>query len=373
MSITVASVCQAMEDWAPASLACDWDKVGLQIGQPDNPVRRVLTCLTVTGAVVARAEKWGAQMIVAHHPILFSALKTLRTDDPHTRLCLRLAARNIACFAAHTNLDVVPGGVNTLLAETLGLAAVKPLFPCPEARQVKLITFVPASHLAAVRTAVCAAGAGVIGDYVECTFSMPGTGTFRPGSAANPFSGTPGVLSQEPELRLETVVTRALLPSVVNALRTAHPYEEPAYDIVQLENRDPRFGLGARGVLEEPRTLGEFAAHVCDALKLRHVRMVGAPGRLVKTVGVCGGAGGGEVAKLPADIDVYVTGDLKYHEADCARVRGLALIDAGHVGTERGIANQIARHLRRTVKGLEVRAVLEPELFTAITRDPTQQ
>jgi len=366
MPPTVHAVCQAMEAWAPSSLACDWDKVGLQIGDPARPVKRILTCLTVTADVVARAEKWGAQMIVAHHPILFSALKTLRTDDPHTQLCLRLAARNIACFAAHTNLDVAPGGVNTLLAETLGLADVKPLFPCPQAGQVKLVTFVPASHLAAVRKALCEAGAGEIGDYAECTFSTPGTGTFRPGAAANPFSGKVGALNEEPELRLETIVMRARVRAAVRALREAHPYEEPAYDLVTLENRDPRFGLGARGVLEKALPLRDFAGHVRAALKLAHVRIVGVPGRKVKSIAVCGGAGGGEIPNVPRDIDVYVTGDLKYHEADSARTRGLALIDAGHVGTERGIAAHIARYLRKRLNGAEVRAVLEPEIFTAI-------
>lgn len=367
MPHTVASVCQAMEMWAPASLAYDWDKVGLQIGEPGRPVKRVLTCLTVTEAVVARAEKWGADMIVAHHPILFSTLKRLRTDEPHTALCLRLAARNIACFAAHTNLDVAPGGVNTLLAETLGLAEISPLIPCPRAGQVKLATFVPASHAAQVRAALCAAGAGEIGDYTECTFATPGTGTFRPGDGANPFSGAQGALSEEPELKLETLVLRARVRDVVRALYAAHPYEEPAYDIISLENHDARYGLGARGVLATAMPLNTFAEHVRAALKLRHVRMVGTPGRKVRCVAVCGGAGGGEIGSLPPDIDVYVTGDLKYHEADSARERGLALIDAGHVGTERGIAHHIARYLRKALRGLEVRAVLEPELFTAVT------
>lgn len=366
MSITVRTVCQAMDAWAPPHLAYDWDKVGLQIGEPGQSVRRVLCVLTVTEAAVKRAEQWGAEMIVAHHPILFSALKTLRTDDPHTVLCLRLAHRGIACFAAHTNLDVVPGGVNWILAEDIGLRDIAPLIPSPKSGQIKLVTFVPEMHLAELRSALCRAGAGVIGEYTECTFSTPGTGTFFPENWTNPFSGIKGALSQEYELRLETLVPRALLGPVLQALYAAHPYEEPAFDIVTLENQDPRFGLGAHGVLEKPQSLRDFAESVRRALKLSHVRFVGDPKSKVQRVAVCGGAGGGEIAALPRDIDVYVTGDLKYHEADFARERGLALIDAGHDGTERNIARAIAKYLRKQVPGLETRALVEPEIFTPV-------
>jgi len=370
MTITVNTICQAMDSWAPQSLAYEWDKVGLQIGEPGMPVERVLTCLTITAAAAARAEQWGAQMIVAHHPILFSALKTLRTDDPHTRLCLRLAARNIACFAAHTNLDVVPGGVNTLLAETLGLQKIIPLVPSPKAGQVKLVTFVPETHLATLREALSQAGAGVIGDYAECTFSSHGTGTFRPGAGANPFSGQVGKLNEEPELRLEILVAKATLPQALQALRAAHPYEEPACDIVSLENRDARFGLGARGTLARPATLRDFAESVRQALKLSHVRIVGDPRRKVQRIAVCGGAGGGEIPSIPRDIDVYVTGDLKYHEADAAQERGLSLIDAGHDGTERNIAAAIAKYLKKAVPGLEAKAFIESEIFQLVAPPP---
>lgn len=369
MKTTVSTICKAMDAWAPQSLAYEWDKVGLQIGAPEEPVKRVLTCLTVTDAAVRKAERWGAQMIVAHHPVLFSALKSLRTDDPHTRLCLRLVSAGIACFAAHTNLDVVPGGVNTLLAEALGLNAIVPLSPSPRAGQVKLVTFVPESHLVSLREALCRAGAGIIGNYAECSFSTGGTGTFRPGDSTRPFSGQRGRLNEEPEVRLELLVAKALLPPVMAALRTAHPYEEPACDIISLENVDDRFGLGARGMLASPTTLEDFAQFVCSALQLSHARIVGNPRRKVQRIAVCGGAGGGEIPGLPRDIDVYVTGDLKYHEADLAQERGLALIDAGHDGTERHIADAIASYLRKSIPGLETKAFVEPDIFQPVFRN----
>tara|TARA_R110001592_G_scaffold158063_2_gene389078 strand:- start:212 stop:1318 length:1107 start_codon:yes stop_codon:yes gene_type:complete len=367
MPATVKTICNAMEAWAPSCLAYDWDRVGLQIGRPEAPVERVLTCLTVTDQVVSKATQWGANMIVAHHPILFSPLKALRTDDVHTQRCLQLAQHEIACFAAHTNLDVVPDGVNTLLAETLGLEAVVPLVPAPKAALVKLITFVPATHEAALREALARAGAGQIGNYSDCSFSTPGTGTFLPGPGSDPFTGKQGVLSHELELRFEMVVPKSILGQVLTALREAHPYEEPAFDVVALENTDPRIGMGARGQLANPMKLSDFAQHVCQVLKLKHVRMVGRGGDSIQRVALCGGAGGGEISSMPVDIDVYVTGDLKYHEADMARDRGLALIDAGHVGTERGIATHIARYLKRTVPGIEVKPIVESEIFQVVT------
>lgn len=367
MSVTIKQVCQAMERWAPSGLAYDWDRVGLQIGDPNASVSTVLTCLTVTEEVVRRAEKVGAELIVAHHPILFRPLKSLRSDDPHTRLCLRLVAAGVGVFVAHTNLDVVPGGVNALLADTLGLKGVTPLVPVPTSGQVKLVTFVPEGDLDTVRQALSDAGAGQIGDYDGCSFTTSGTGTFRPGKDSNPVAGRKGVLNHEAELRLEMLVPEVLLSAAVSALRGAHPYEEPAYDVLVLKNRDGRYGLGARGMLEKPLSLGDFAQKVRSDLKLSHVRMVGTPTRKVQRVAVCGGAGGGEIGHLPKDIDVYVTGDLKYHEADSAREQGLALIDAGHVGTERGIAPHMARYLRKALSGIAVKPIVEGEIFQVVT------
>ena len=323
--------------------------------------------ITITDQVAKKAEQWGADMIVAHHPILFSPLKVLRTDDRHTQLCLRLVQAKVACFVAHTNLDVVPGGVNTLLAETLGLQEITPLFKIPNAGLVKLVTFVPDSHLVAVREALVAAGAGNIGNYSECSFSSEGTGTFRPSEGTNPFSGAKGILNEEAERRLEMVVPVFGQRAAIQALQDTHPYEEPAYEIIPLANTDPRFGLGARGTLPKALKLEDFARQVRRLLKVSHVRMVGRGVQRVKHVGVCGGSGGGQLGDVPGDIDVYVSGDLKYHESDDARSRGLALIDAGHVGTERGVAPHIAQYLKGAVPGITVKAHIEPEVFQPIT------
>ncbi|MBI3117106.1 MAG: Nif3-like dinuclear metal center hexameric protein [Candidatus Hydrogenedentes bacterium] len=364
----VQDIIAAMERWAPAALAYEWDRAGLHTGAPDDTVKKVVACLTVTEAVLAAARKAQAEMIVSHHPLIWEPLRTLRTDQPQARLCVELAAAGIACFSAHTSLDVAPGGVNALLAAKLGLEQPRVLFPAPQGAQVKLVTFVPESHLRAVRDAMAAAGAGVIGEYTYCSFFAPGTGTFLPSAKAVPFSGQKGKVNEEPELRLEMLTPKAWLGDVLKAMRSAHPYEEPAYDIVTLENRDTSIGLGMRGELPKGMTLAALAREVCQALEVSHVRIVDDPKRRVQRVGVLGGSGGGEIAKLPQDLDVYVTGDVRYHDAWEAVARGIAVIDAGHGGTEKFIAPAIADYLSRELPGLRTRAIIEPDLFRPVLR-----
>lgn len=363
----VREVCLALEELAPCGFAYSWDKCGLRIGSPGAEVARVLVTLSITRAAYEKAREVGAQMIVSHHPVIWEPLQTLRTDDPQVRLYIELAHDNIACYASHTNLDVVPGGVNSLLAERLGLLECKPLLPAPQAAQVKLVTFVPESHLAAVRQAICDAGAGKIGEYTQCTFSTPGIGTFMPSEAADPYSGEKCQLNEEPERRLETLLTRARAPKVIEALVATHPYDEPAYDLVPMENSDPAIGLGVRGRLKEPLTLDAFARHVREALGVDHVRVAGAPDRLIRTVAVIGGAGGGEAKRIPSDIDVLVTGDVGYHDAVDALERGVAVIDAGHDGTERLIVATLTDFLSERFPSLQIISFEEPFVLRATT------
>ncbi len=363
----VADVCRAIEELAPAQWAYSWDRSGLAIGSPEGPVGRVLVALTVTQKTVQAAKRVRANLLVVHHPPIWEPLEALRTDDPATRLCLDLVEAGIACYAAHTNLDVAPGGVNTVLAERLGLVDTKPLLSAPHAAQVKLVTFVPEPHVAAVREAVCSRGAGVIGEYTHCSFSSPGTGTFLPSGRAKPFAGAKHRVNEEPERRFEVLVPKARLAGVLAALETAHPYDEVAYDVVTLENRDPAVGLGVQGRLPAPLGLDAFATHVRKTLDVDHVRLAGARKRRVWTVGVIGGAGADEIGNVPHDLDVLVTGDVKYHDALAAESRGVAVVDAGHAGTEKWIVPVLARHIRRTCKGVGVSTFSEPDTFRLVT------
>lgn len=361
--MNVRDVITLMDQWAPPDLAYSWDRAGLATGDPDAEVSRVLVCLTVTRDAFKAARKAKADMIVAHHPLIWDPITTLRRDDARAALSLDIAEAGVACYSAHTNLDIVPGGVNHVLADRLNLTRLRPLFPPKHAGQIKLVTFIPETHLAEVRDAVCTAGAGVIGDYTHCSFSTPGIGTFRPGVGATPFSGSKFQVNQEPEMRFEVILPKARLGDVLAALNEAHPYEEVAYDLFPLLNTDPDISLGLRGELNKAVSLAALAEQVRSALDITHVRCSGDAKRKVKQIAVMGGAGGGSTPQVPGDVDVFVTGDVKYHEAVDAAERGLAVIDAGHHGTEKWIVPAIADYLKKAGGNLKVSRYMEPDPF----------
>ncbi|GMU91862.1 MAG: Nif3-like dinuclear metal center hexameric protein [Candidatus Hydrogenedentota bacterium] len=366
--MTVLEICDAIDELAPPPLAYSWDRAGLGIGDPYADVTGVVVSLSVTRDTYTAARRTRSQLIVSHHPVIWDPLNALRTDDPHTRLCLDLAEAGISCYAAHTNLDLAPGGVSHVAAKRLKLNDVAPLLPVEHARQVKLVTFVPESHLAPVRNAVCRAGAGVIGDYTFCSFSAPGVGTFLPGEKSDPFSGRKRVINEEPERRFEVLAPKARLSRIVDAMLEAHPYDEPAFDIVTLESADPASALGVKGDLHRAQPLGAFAKFVRRALGATHVRVVGDSDMRVHTVAVIGGSGGGQIARIPHDVDVLVTGDVKYHDAQAAEERGLAVIDAGHAATEKWIVPWLVSYLRSRFRRLRVAPFVEPELFRVVTK-----
>ena len=366
-ALTVGHVCAALERWAPRAWAYTWDKPGLAIGNASAPVRRVVTCLSVEPSVLRAARRAKADLIVAHHPPIWEPLRTLDPGEPHTGLLLELAQAGIAVYATHTNLDVAPGGVNDALADRLGLEERRPLFPAEQARQLKLVVYVPESHVAEVRDAMSAAGAGQIGDYSHCSFSHPGVGTFKPGAGTNPFSGAKGAVNEEEERRMEMLLPAHLLQPVRDALFAAHPYEEVAYDVFALENTDAAVGLGVRGRLPNAMSAEAFAAHVCAALEITDLRRTGAAQGKVRNVAVLGGSGGGEIARLPGGLDAYVTGDVKYHDALLAMARGTRVYDAGHWGTEKHVPHLLADWLKRNVPGVRVSAHVEPPPFHTVT------
>ncbi len=321
----------------PPTDAADWDRVGLQVGDPSWEVERVLVALDVTSEVVAEAADGPLTLVLAHHPLLFQPLERLTPETAAGRIALAAAGARVAVLAAHTNLDVAVDGAGTSdpVADLLDLDGAVPLRPDHrEADEVKLVTFVPASHVDAVLDALAAAGAGVIGDYVRCSFRVGGTGTFRPGAGTDPYAGSVGEDNEEAEDRLEIVVPRHRLAAAVRALVAAHPYEEVAYDVHPLV-RGGTVGLGRLGRLPRPTRLGELADRIRAELPAPHLRAAGDPQREVERVAVVGGAGASLIAAARgAGADVLVTGDLKHHEVLDALELGLALIDAGHHATE---------------------------------------
>lgn len=326
----VSDVIAAVDRLAPFALAEPWDHVGLQVGSRHAPVRRVLVALEADERSLDEARVLGCDLLLVHHPLLFEPLDRFSDETPAGRVALRAARHDVAVVVAHTNLDKARGGLADVAAAMLGLEAAAPLAPAA-AGVMKLVGFVPRDDLAVVRAAVFAAGAGVIGDYEHCSWSVEGRGTFLGREGTSPAVGEPGRDEEVDEVRFEAVFPRHLRRAVVEAYVAAHPYEEPAFDLVPLENEVASVGLGRLGRLPEARPLAELAGEVAAVLRLPEVRFAGDPERLVRRVAVLPGAGGEAIRLGVGQVaDVLVTGDVKYHEARAAAAAGLALVEAPH-------------------------------------------
>jgi dinuclear metal center YbgI/SA1388 family protein len=344
----------ALEALYDPSWAEDWDAVGLVAGDPDAPADEAVFAIDPVAATVDEAVARGAKLLVTHHPLLLRAVHGVPATDYKGRLVDRLVREGIALYVAHTNADVASPGVSDVLAGTLGVRDALPLAPGPPDDAAKIVVYVPPDATDRVVDALSAAGAGQIGGYARCAWWTEGTGTFEPGPGTHPAVGEPGERTETPERRVELVVPHARVPAAVRALLAAHPYEEPAYDVVPVLLPHDR-GAGRVGELAEPTTLGEFAALVARALPTtaQPVRVAGDAAAPVRRVAVCGGGGDDLIdAARRAGADVYVTADLRHHPVSEARERGLALIDAGHWATEWPWLADAAERVTRRVDGV---------------------
>ncbi|MBB6675291.1 Nif3-like dinuclear metal center hexameric protein [Cohnella nanjingensis] len=325
------TVVQLMERLAPKHFAVPDDKIGLQVGTLRKEMRRVLVALDVNPAVVAEAGELGAELIIAHHAVIYRPLAHLQTDTPAGALAADLLRRDIAVYVAHTNLDTAEGGMNDWMAEALELEGRGVLEEVHTDQLFKLAVFVPRTHQETVRSALFGAGAGWIGNYSQCSFNVEGTGTFRPEEGSEPFIGQAGKRESVDEVRIETVVPNSVRKAVVQAMLKAHPYEEVAYDLYPMDLKGRSFGLGRVGMLPAAEPLDAFAERVKRALNVPFVRIVGDPAKPIRKVAVLGGSGARYIrhAKF-AGADALVTGDIDYHSAQDAEAAGLALVDPGH-------------------------------------------
>ena len=300
--------------FAPLPLQDGFDNAGLQVGLTDAEVTGVLLCLDVTEAVVDEAVALGYNLIVSHHPLIFSPLKRVTGNTYVERCVIKALANGVAIYSAHTNLDNAPGGVNYRIAAKLGLQNVKILVP-KEGALLKLSVYVPVAHADAVRSALFAAGCGNIGNYGSCSYNAVGYGTFEAGEGANPFCGSVGSLHKEEEVRIDTIMPAYIKGRVVKALMAAHPYEEPAFDIYPLQNSWDSVGAGIIGDLPVLTDETTFLQQVKDTFAVGSVRHTGLLGKAVKRVALCGGAGGSFAgAAVAAGADVYITGEARYHD-----------------------------------------------------------
>jgi dinuclear metal center YbgI/SA1388 family protein len=357
MSPTVGDAIAALQRAYPRELAAEWDAVGLVCGDPAEPLRSVLVAVDPVPETVEEAVGEGAQLLVTHHPLLLRGVHGVGADTPKGALVHRLIRAGAALFTAHTNADAADPGVSDALAAAIGLTVTGPLEGAPEAPLDKIITFVPTGpDLGAVHRALADAGAGNIGDYSHCSFATAGTGQFMPLDGAHPAIGQVGRLERVAETRLEMVLPRGRRAAVVAALRAAHPYEEPAFDLLELAPVPSSRGLGRIGTLPGPEPLSAFTARVAAALPVTAwgVRAAGDPDRPVERVAVCGGAGDSALdAALAAGVDAYVTADLRHHPAaeHLLRAGAPALVDVAHWASEWPWCAQAADILRGALGG----------------------
>ncbi|HLR99604.1 Nif3-like dinuclear metal center hexameric protein [Mycolicibacillus parakoreensis] len=349
MTVRLADVIDVLEAAYPPRLAQQWDSVGLVCGDPDEPVESVTIAVDATAAVVDSVPERG--LLLAHHPLLLRGVDTVAADTPKGALVHRLIRTGRALFTAHTNADSAAPGVSDALAQALGLTVEAVLQPHPAAVDTdKWVIYVPRDDADAVRAGIFAAGAGQIGDYTHCSWSVTGTGQFLPMDGAAPTIGAVGTVEHVAEDRVEVVAPVRDRARVLAALRAAHPFEEPAFDIYAMQPAPADVGLGRIAVLDRPEPLRAFAARVRDALPATSwgVRAAGDPDATVARVAVCGGAGDSLLATVAAsDVQAYVTADLRHHPADeHGRASSVALVDVAHWASEYPWCHQAASLLR---------------------------
>ena len=331
--IKLREIIAALEGAAPLSLQESYDNSGLQVGRREMEVKGILVTLDVSEEVLLEAEKHGCNLVVSHHPVIFGGLLSITGKNASERMVEMAIRKEIAIYSGHTNFDAVSGGVNTYMANRLGLVDQE-ILETVRGQLKKVVVFVPHAHLEELRQAIFDAGAGDIGAYDSCSFNLEGKGTFRGKEGSEPFAGEPGLLHQEPETRLETIVPAHLLGKVVRALTRAHPYEEVAYDIYPLENADPSKGMGVVGKLKDPMEEEAFLTLVRDRFSTGVIRHSALLGRPIKTVALCGGAGSFLLRRAMAlRADVFLTGDVKYHQFFDSEGK-IVLMDIGHFESE---------------------------------------
>ncbi len=369
----VNDIMQIMAGLAPTALAEKWDNVGLQIGSPAWTAKRIWIALDPTPEVVRAACRDRANMLITHHPLLFRPVKAIDVTTP-LGATIELALTNkLALYAAHTNYDSAAQGLNDVLAAKIGLLNSTVLVPStPTPQSSKIVVYAPEDHVDNILAALYISPAGRIDAYDACTFRAAGTGTFRPNPQAKPFSGKIGEINQVSEYRVESVVPNNKIAQVIDAVSKAHPYEIPAIDVYPLESQLQPLGLGRIGDLSRPMELKAFGKKIKQTFSGALVKIAGAPTMMVNRVALCSGSGSGLMkAFLASDAQVYVSGDLHYHDGTEALAQGRAIIDMGHFASEVIMIESLAGQLQTRLKdaGLESRIVtcdLEIEPFEVV-------
>ena len=343
MSVGCRELIGFIEKRFPLELQESFDNSGFLVGDEDRTINRALVCLDVSLNVIEEAWEYGADIIISHHPLIFTPLKSVKTSDMTGRCVMELIKKNIALYSSHTSFDNSRGGMSHILAEMLEIKNTKILCNNHKERLLKIAVFVPESHEQEVRRAMLDAGAGHIGAYSHCSFNSSGTGTFLPLEGSAPYIGTKGRLEMVNEVKIEAIVQERLLNNIIESMLLSHPYEEPVYDIYPLKNSIEN-GTGRFGELQEPMMLSKLAEKVKSVFNAPYVTIAGEGDRLIRKAAVVGGSGMDfALDAVLKGCDVLITGDMKHHEALDAIAMGLCVIDPGHFYTENSAMPELCR------------------------------
>jgi dinuclear metal center YbgI/SA1388 family protein len=367
--MTCKEVIKHIEEWAPKAIAWDRDNVGLQVGTTGRKIKNVMLSLDLNENVIKQALIKKCNFIITHHPLLFNPLTKIDTElDTTSKLVEKLIKNDLTLYSAHTNLDFTKDGVSFQLAKKLNLQNINFLHHLND-NQVKLVVFVPEDNVEEVSNAIHRSGGGIIGNYSNCSFRIKGTGTFKGANETNPAIGTKGQLESVNEIRLEVIVDNWKLPEVIIAMKSAHPYEEIAYDLYPLENENSRYGMGAIGKLKKSLTKNEFLDFVSDKLNTKIFRYTSGKKGNINRVAVCGGSCSDlltTASKL--NVDAFITADVKYHSFQDAEGK-ILFIDAGHYETEIHSIDEIKKRLEfflnkeKRIKVYKYRGSTNPIIF----------
>lgn len=367
MALLISDIIKMMEMIAPAYLAEKWDNVGLQVGQREWPVKTVLIALDPLHDVVAAACNNGYDLLITHHPLFFEPLKSIDLSTRTGSIINMALAHKLSIFAAHTNLDRATSGTSEILSKMIGLTKLKVMENGPKPNYYKLVIYAPVAYQNKIFDSLFETNfetkAGKIGNYDYCSFITRGTGTFKPGSLSKPFTGEPGKVSHTDEVRIETIVQKKNLQSVIENVKKNHPYETMAYDIYPLLNNQAdiagvQIGFGRVGRLEKASTLALFALKIKKTLGLKYLKITGDPDLTVTRAAVCAGSGSSMMGSFfSSGAEVYVSGDLRYHDAREAEAQNKGLIDIGHFASEHLIVKSLADRLKTILEktGTDVR------------------
>ncbi len=345
----VNDVIKYLEGWAPKETAWQKDNTGLQIGATESKIKNIFLCLELTEIALSEAVEKNCNFIITHHPFIFQPLKKIDiTNDKNSKLIEKIIKNDITLYSFHTNLDFTKNGVSFALAKKLDLKNIS-FLENQESNQFKLVVFVPGNNLNEVLDAIFNSGGGKIGEYEKCSFQVPGKGTFEGSENSNPAIGKAQNFEKVDEIRLEILIDSWNLKKVISAMIEAHPYEEPAFDVYPLQNKNVNFGFGAIGNLENSLSENDFLNFVKEKLNLINLRFVKGKSGSIKKVAVCGGSGSDLLKQaILQKADAFITADVKYHTFHDAEDE-ILLIDAGHYETEILVFDEVKTKLEKLI------------------------